>query len=536
MKKFKNIYNFIIGGVLLSLSFPPFPFFPLAFISFIFILNGIENELKIEKQRFFIKFYLTFFIYHICSNWWISSFQENTDPFLMMAGFSLDIFHPIFFMIPMYAYLKIRKVFSKKISILIFPILWVGWEYFHSIGELSYPWLAVGNTQINNIYLVQIADVCGVWGVSFVVLLVNSLLYLGIEDYTINKKLVNKYLISLISVIVILNIYGFFKFNEYDESQFKNYDKLTISVIQPNIDPWLKWASGPIDQISQNMNIQDSLSYIKKSDLTIWPETSILRINENFNKYKNLSFIENWSKLNGISILSGYIFDYVYAKNEERQSSARFNEVDSVWEESFNSAIMINPDGQFKDVYYKGKLTPFAERIPNLEYFSYLTKFLTWNVGESSWGLGKDKINLKIMKNGKITEVAPIICIESIYPNFCREFTLNGANILSIITNDAWYNGTPGPIQHFNIARMRAIENRRFIARSANSGISGFIAPNGEVISKTENMVKCGLTSEIAILKVKSLYVENGDILGQLLMYLSLMMTIYCIINKRFIR
>lgn len=532
--KNKNIYYFILGGISLALSFPPFPFFPLAFIAFILILHGIEENINQNNNKFFLKFYFTFFLYHTISNWWISSFQENTDPYLMISGFVLDLFHPLFFLIPMYIYLKVRNSIKREFAVLLFPVIWVGWEYFHSLGELSYPWLAIGNTQINNIYFVQIADIFGVWGISLSILIVNVLLFLGFEKLLKSNKKFNRYLFILTFLMITIYSYGLYSFNKYDNDSYNSNNKLIISVIQPNINPWDKWASGPIEQIVQNMKIQDSLNLIKKADLTIWPETSILRINNRINKDKNIPFLENWSNTNDISILSGYVFDYEYKQNQERQMSARFDIIDSVWEESYNSAIMINPSIEEKEVYFKGKLTPFAERIPNLEYFYFLSEILKWNVGESSWGLGERKLNLKVNNiNEEEVFIAPIICIESIYPNFVREFTYDGAEIISIITNDAWYDGTPGPIQHFNIARMRAIENRRYIARSANSGISGFIAPNGETVSQSENMVKTGLTYDIPILKNKSIYVEYGDVLAKVLMYLTLIIFIYCTIYRK---
>ena len=530
----KNIYYFIFAGLLLAFSFPPFPLFPLAFISFAVLILGIEKELKEKNPRYFTKFYLTFFIYHLMSNWWISSFQENTDPFLMIAGFALDLFHPFFFLIPMYTYIFIRKNLSKHQSLLAFPIIWVSWEYFHSIGELSYPWLAVGNTQINNIFFVQIADLFGLYGISFIIVLINVLIYLILDTFVTEKIIQKSYIIALSTILLSVYIYGYIQFNKFSNDKFNDYEKISISVIQPNLDPWSKWASGPLAQIVQNLDLQDSLNLIKKADLSVWPETSILRINEDFNKHLKLSFIENWSKLNNTSILSGIVYDYEYKNNEKHQPSARFDLLDSVWEESYNAAVIINPSGKHKDVYFKSKLTPFAERIPNLEYFSFLSDILKWNVGESSWGLGKNISNLVYSKDGKNYQIAPIICIESIYPDFCRKFTNKGANVLTIITNDAWYNGTPGPVQHFNIARMRAIENRRFIARSANSGISGFIAPNGEILKSTENMVKGGITLDIPILNDQSIFVILGNIICEVLLILTIFSCLSIAIFKRY--
>jgi apolipoprotein N-acyltransferase len=530
----KNKY-FLYSGLLLALSFPPFPVFFASYFAFVFLLLGLEQVKNGEIKNLFPRLYLTFFLYHLLSNWWISSFQEQTDPFLMASGFALDIFHPLFFMIPVYIYLKIRDNFSLRISILLFPVIWTAWEYFHSLGEFSYPWLAVGNSQIYNFYFVQVADIFGVWGVTFLVLLINSILLLGYLEYKDSKKINKNLLISLIIILILPNIYGFIRVNQFEHSKLlKSNESLKIAVIQPNINPWEKWSSGPIAQIRYCFELQDSLYSIEKFDLSVLPETTILRISDEFNKDLKLSFLQNWIDERGVSLLSGFIHTEIYPEGAKRQLSARYDRYNDLWEESYNAAIMINPDDSTYKVYHKGKLTPFAERIPNLEYFSFLSNFIQWGVGISSWGLGQDKFNLRFSNNDKKAEIGSIICIESIYPHFCSEFTKLGAEILTIITNDAWYDATPGPRQHYLIAQMRAIENRRYIARSANSGVSGFISASGKSLKETKVMEREAIAMDVPKLKNLSIYVQIGDIFANLLMYLTLGLLFYVLIIKRF--
>jgi apolipoprotein N-acyltransferase len=529
----KKIYYFIISGILLAISFPPFPLFFTSFFAFIFLLLGVESYKEGEIKSIFWKLYLTFFIFNLSTLWWISSFQEQTDPFLMASGFAVDLFHPFILMIPMYFYLKIRSYFSRNISILLFPVIYTAFEYFHSVGELSYPWISIGNSQINNTYFVQIADLFGVWGITFIIAMVNSLILLSYYKYQETKQYDFVKITSILFLVIAPNIYGIVRVNNFEHEELKqNNESIKIAVLQPNINPWEKWSSGPIAQIDYLLRLQDSLSKHDDFDLAILPETSILRISDEFNKELNLSFLQNWVNKSNTSLLSGFIHTYEYKEGESRQLSARYDKYNDLWEESFNSAIMINPKDSLYKVYHKGKLTPFAERIPNLEYFNFLTEFISWGVGISAWGLGQEKFNLEYNKDGKKTKIASIICIESIYPDFCREFTEQGAEVLAIITNDAWYDGTPGPLQHYNIARMRAIENRRYIARSANSGISGFISPIGESLKEATIMSKEAISFDVPKLNEKSVYVFIGDVFAKILFVLSILLYLFVVIQK----
>ncbi len=532
----KNKY-FLLAGLSLALSFPPFPFFFTSYFAFLFLLIGLEQVKTGEIKNLFPRVYLTFFIYHLLSNWWISSFQEQTDPFLMASGLALDVFHPMFFLIPIYIYIKIRDNFNLKTSIMIFPVVWTAWEYFYSLGELSYPWLAIGNSQIYNFYFIQIADLFGVWGVSFLVLIINSVLLLIYLEFKENKKINKKNITFLVLMIIIPNIYGVIRVNHFEHDKLlERNESIKIAVIQPNINPWEKWSSGPIAQIKYCFDLQDSLYSVEKFDISVFPETAILRISDDFNKNLNLSFLQNWVDEKDVSLLSGFIHTVIYENEDDRQLSARYDKYNDVWEESFNSAIMVNPNESDHKVYHKGKLTPFAERIPNLEYFSFLSEFIKWGVGISAWGLGKEKFNLTYSNNNQTAEIGSIICIESIYPNFCREFTQLGAEILTVITNDAWYDGTPGPRQHYLIAKVRAIENRRYIARSANSGVSGFISAAGKSLKETNVMQKEAISFEVPKLKTNSLYVQIGDVFAKLLLYLTIALLLYVLIIKRFIK
>ncbi len=517
----KKLYFYsILTGALLALSFPPTPFGFLAFVGFIPLLLFVEEIVQGGKKVPMMRYlYLTFFIFHLGTNWWISSFQEETDPFLMASGFALDIVHPFFFMIPVYLYRHIRLRTSRNIAFAIFPFVWVLYEWGHSLGEFSYPWQTIGYSQIANLKWVQAADITGVWGISFLIVLVNVILLHVYLNYKKSRSKIFKQkniiasLILLSLALIIPQIYGTIKIKEFSHQNqlIKSEKHLNIAIIQAAINPWKKWEESSGSQIRKHIDLTDSLLDIgKKIDLSIWSETTIMRMSKRMNSDLNLGFIQKWVENKGVSILSGFVHDYIYKENEKKQSSARFNPRDSLWKESFNAALLIQPN-ESPQVYHKSKLTPFAERIPYVDYVSFLADYIKWGVGISSWGLGSGAESLTLRRGNDSLKIGNIICIESIYPEFCRDFLLDGAEILTLITNDAWYDYTPGPAQHYAIAQMRAIELRRYIARCANTGISGFISAAGETISSANQYQKEAIVEKIPAMNYSSFYLKHGD-------------------------
>jgi apolipoprotein N-acyltransferase len=548
MNKYRNSLLALTSGILLALSYPPMPLFILAFVGFVPLLFALEQN---PKRPYFLV-YLTFFIYHAGTNWWVSSWQPECDPFLLVSGLAVDLFHPFFFYVPIIIYRTIQKRINRNTALWCLPFAWVVFEWLHSLGEFSYPWLNIGQTQIYNHYWIQIADIAGVWGASFLVLLVNVLIFkiiLNIKEdnsgYNLFKSLViNKqsqnFSILILLLIIIPITYGGIRTSQYSHTALKKENTtLKIGVIQPNINPWLKWENDPIEQIKKHFAIQDSL--IKAAgglDLTVWSETALLYLGPEFNVNHNLTGLRHWMDSSLTPLLSGYADFVVYDSSEKAPPLAKvWNKNNNAHYVSYNSAIMLN----FRDssnplqIYHKMKLTPFGERMPYAEYLLPLVSFMEWGVGISSWSLGTKQKNLTLYTKGDTVNLAPIICIESIYPGFVRNFTKLGANIMCIITNDGWYDHTTGPEQHFLIAQMRAIENRRYLVRCANTGVSGFITPTGETISRLPEYQAAGLFEEIPDINTQSIYVMFGDWLPVMATVICSILILYSIYKRYFI-
>jgi len=548
--------TYIIGlltGVLLALAFPPFPFHFLAFFAFIPLLYALEER---KGEISFWLIYIAFFLYHTIANWWIGSWQENADPFLIASGVILSFYHPLFFLVPVYAYLSVRKRLGLNIALWLFPFIWTAFEWLHSLGEMNYPWLSVGYSQAYNDVWIQFADISGIWGVSFVIVMINSLLARMLVSSDgcqlslvgcFNIKNVRMILVSVIILILLPYFYGLFRINEFQHSEImKNKNSITIGIIQPNINPWAKWERNALEQMAEHIRIQDSLLKTNpKIDLFLWSETAIPYLDFNLNSSHNFGALRNWVEKNNISVLTGLADVKLYLSRDKAPPAAKKLGNSNIHYESFNSAVMINPgyiSPKELQIYHKMRLTPFSERFPYGQYLSFLTDFVKWGVGISSWNTGEKQFPLVLKmakekeKKEKGISVGAVICIESIYPDFTREYVNQGAELLVVITNDAWFDHTFGPEQHFIMSQVRAIETRRYLARCANSGLSGFISPSGERIKLLKQYIVTADTEKVPLLKEKSIYIKYGDWLVYLCTILSIGVIIFGVLKKRILR
>jgi apolipoprotein N-acyltransferase len=555
-----RIFLSILSGLLLSVAFPPFPIFITAFFGFIpllLVINSDDNENSQKKNRIirnhsgFRYIYITFFIYHLCSNWWISSLQENTDPYLFLSGIALDLLHPIFFFFPFLLFFITRRIIGKSFAMWLFPLFWTIFEWLHSIGDMGYSWLSIAHTQFTNIYWYQIMDIAGIYGATFLISLVNILIYkLMLDGKNENGKYSFRYMFNSLQkkffsiiiyvAIIIPMVYGYVLIQNYDyDTDLSENDFINIGLIQPNIDPWDKWGDSKFKQIQTHLRLQDSLINTDgRMNLCIWSETAIPMLDMSVNRDMQMNFITDNLISNKTSLLTGIARLEFFDKNEQIPITSKFFGNDSSQKYcSYNSAILINYDKdttskfQFHD---KGKLTPFAEGFPYVEYLSFAKDWLQWGVGISSWTKGSSTNCLLVKNDGRTAKIAPIICIESVYPDYVRQFVANGANIIAVITNDAWYNYSYGPEQHYVIAATRAIENRRYLARCANSGVTGFISPTGQTIYRAEQYKETSISASIPILNSdeKTIYTKYGDYLPILFCLLSLISIIIRLLLK----
>ncbi|MDD8018339.1 MAG: apolipoprotein N-acyltransferase [Bacteroidota bacterium] len=521
-----NLVLSFLTAILLGISFPPFQtgiFACVGFVPFFFLVERIE-----PFWRFFRYSYATFFVFCCITLYWVGGFTHLKDPYLMLAGGAVLLFQPLYFTIASSVYYFVRKKTVSTWTVLVFPLIWITFEWLYALGEFAFPWLTIGNTQTYQLEKIQFTEITGVYGVSLWVLTLNILFYFLIKSILIggitNKK--NVYLLLGFSVVYFLpNIYS----ATVDESRFRSSQSLTVGIIQPNVDPWDKWEgantfSGRMKQVETYLQLIGK--YVNNStDIVVLPESAILlNLPEYHEEYSNFKKIID--SLN-VAVISGYIKVKYYDHTTAPVSSSVIKGT-NIRYDSFNSVMFVEPHKDGVQSYSKMRLVPFAERIPYADQVPFLIEPLRWGVGISNWGLLHDST---VFVNDKLhTKFLGMVCYESIFPEFVSSFVNKGAEFLVFITNDSWWGNTSGARQHNQFAVMRAIENRRWVVRCANGGISSFIDPTGRMYDATTMYTQTYIQHKIEPLQTKTFYTLHGDWVARILATITVIILLETII------
>ncbi|MAT56356.1 MAG: apolipoprotein N-acyltransferase [Ignavibacteriae bacterium] len=518
IKRRNHLLLGLLSGVLLGISFPPIPLWILTFaalVPYFFVLEEKEGLAEINRFTYF-----TMFFFNLNTLYWVGSWTKDADPFLMISGTVLMFFNPLLFLIPSTFYYFARKSFGKTTALIGFPLFWVSYEFLYSITDFRFPWLILGNSQSKNLLFIQIADIIGANGLSLLIIIINILLYLIVKEYIESKRLSSSKSAILVLLISLPLIYGNFRLNNYEITG----SRLKVGVVQPNLNPWKKWEAGNLsEQLDLYLNL--SKETIKDSaQIIIWPESALPVYLLSSNYPNEVNTIHKFVDANNIILITGMPHINFFKEDEAPKNAKRTNTGKYLYT-SYNSVLMFKPNSRKIDYYGKIKLVPFGEKVPLVEHIPFLGDLLRWNVGISSWNVGNDTVVFNTNLESIAQEIKPagVICIESIYPDFVAQFVDKGANLLTVVTNDSWYGNSSGPYQHKEISVLRAVENRRFLVRSANGGISCIIDPFGNTTIETEMFTKDSFVGEVNLIEEKTFYTRNPLIVP----YLSLAFSIW---------
>ena len=522
LKPFYLLLLAIVGGTLMGISFPfTGGLFFFAFVAFVpLILINLELNKK-SKGRFFKRFgynYLYFVIFNLITTWWIYNASEGGMYMAVLANSFLMT-------LPFFFFGFISRQLGENKGLLALLVLWISFEYGHYYWELSWPWLSFGHVFGDYPWLIQWYEYSGVTGGTFWVLLVNIGFYFIFRNVILRKETVRIQapiilflgLILLIPVISSVIIYS-----SYSEKE----DPVSMVIIQPNLDPYSEKFVMPLpDQLDIMLDLAAE-KVDENTDLIVCPETAISRVvnEENLEQEPNMLRIREWSRSNhNVNLLIG-ADSYRIFQNENSLAS-NFNKSINAYVENYNSAFLINPNRPTQ-IYHKAKPVLGAEIVPFLSWFPALKEYSVEFGGTSGMiGLGEEPMN---MESDEFL-FAPLICYESVYGDYVSYFTGHGADILCVITNDGWWGDTPGYKQHRMFSQIRAIENRRSIARSANTGISCFIDQRGEIISELGWNERGALQANLNRNTEITFFVRYGDVLGRISLFLVIALFIYAL-------
>ncbi|MBS1513398.1 MAG: apolipoprotein N-acyltransferase [Bacteroidetes bacterium] len=535
MKKFLNRFKTtdfwirFLCGACFGLAFPPINFYPLIYLGIVLLIREIISSNSFGEVL--KKTYSVFFWFNLIAISWIclSGFSHNAERYLIFAGLLALLAHPVFFWIPAAAFFKAYKNFrSEKFPyayLITFPFIWTAFEYIHTLTQFSFPWLSFGNTQTYNLSKIQFIEFTGVYGLSFWICSVGALLF-----YLIEKIKSGEWKISsaktIITVIIILAIYfapDVYTLTRGSKAKYENAftnGEISIGVVQPNSDPWERWGSKQMQFVTDYV---DMIKQLKEKNpqtkLVILPETAITFYLFNTINLEKYLKIKNFVDSANTPLLVGLPYYKIYKDSTEAPVDAKRSN-DGAYYDTFNAALLFekNKTQAEYQVYKKNKLVIGGERVPYQEVLGFLKDYVTWQVGISQWQIGKDTNNF-VLEDG--TQFNTAICYESVYPEYFSAFVKKGADFCTIITNDGWWGKLFGTYQHNQYAVLRAIENRRWIARSANTGISEFIDPYGNKYNETAINERASFAGKIGIIKEKTFYTEHGDWLCRICLWIS---------------
>jgi apolipoprotein N-acyltransferase len=483
----------------------------------------VENDLALRgKKNVWMWAAFTFVLWNVCTTYWImyATFWGMVGAVAITAGLETLVF---------WLFSIVKRKVSKCCGYVAFVAFWITWEHFFLNSEINWPWLTLGNGFSKDIHLIQWYDTTGALGGSLWALVCNVLIAC-IFCKPKTKYLRRPCIIVLVWICVPITI-SLIKFYTYTASQG---EECRVAVIQPNIDPFTEKFSSmsAMEQLAILLQAADSVADCA-THYVIAPETALPGIWENgFNDNSYIGKIRQFcATYPQMRFITGATTFYDYGAIEPESPTARQNKHTNSYYDVFNSALQIDTSGTV-GVYHKSKLVIGVEMLPYPKYLKILGKFAI-QLGGSSGGLGTQKERTVFASADNKFRVGVIICYESIFGEYCTDYVRNGANLLFIITNDGWWRNTPGHRQHLNYARLRAIEMRRPIARSANTGISAIISERGEILHRTAWWQRDAFAATLTTNAVITPYVRYGDAAAHAAQALSLLIIGWAIVVGR---
>jgi apolipoprotein N-acyltransferase len=489
----KNLFLYgpaVLSGILLVFCFPTFDLYLIAWAALVPFFVSLYD--KTPKEAFKAGFLLgipyffgtLYWIYHSINHFGGVSLPGSIALVVLLCLY-LSIYPAVF------GFLFTITIRNTKLpALFIAPVFWAVLEFLRSYLFTGFPWSSIGYSQYKFLTVIQIADVTGIYGVSFLVIAVNGLLAdifimrkrsKDMPLFPLSHTIIGAAVLTVMLVITV--IYGQVRLREERPGI-----PITASIVQGNIEQDKKWDTAYQHAVMETYKDLSLKAVSVKPSMIIWPETAVpFMFNED--KYYTEELTDFQNQL-GTYLLFGSVL--MKGKSGERSQLS-------------NSAVLLDDIGKVTYVYDKIHMVPFGEYVPLQKLLFFINKLVA-GIGDYTAG---ERYVRAVTPFG---DFATLICYEIIFPGLVRKFYANGGDFMVTITNDAWFGRTTGPYQHFSIAVFRAVENRKPLIRAANTGISGFIDSNGRIIAATGLFERVLLTEQLKTDSTRSFYSKYGDL------------------------
>ncbi len=501
-------FNIIVAattGLLLTASFPRIGWWFTAWIAFVPLFHAIKDLRPLTS--FWLGF-LAGVVHFATLLYWIAGVMHHygqlsymlSVAILMLLVLYLSLYPGIFAMV--ISQLRVRSLRY----FLTAPLFWVALEYVKSFFLSGFPWENLGHSQYNQLHLVQISDIFGIYGLSALIMAVNCVLFEVWETILRHRAFAWKPVFGVALLIVGSLAYGTWRIEKIDTAA-NAAPKRSIALVQGNVDQSVKWLPSFQHETLQRYGTLSAAALEAGPDLIIWPETALP-----FYFLQDEELTEE-----ALKVVRGSKTYFLFGSPSFCRTGKRTR--------YYNSAYLVDPSAKVMGKYDKVHLVPYGEYVPLKRYFPFLGKmveavgdFDSGNEGQVlSWG--DERIGV-------------LICFEAIFPELARSMVKNGAQLLINITNDAWFGRSSAPYQHLSMVVFRAVENHLAVARAANTGISAFVDPVGRLLDETPLFEETIRTRSLPVMSHESFYARHGDIFAIGCILISLLIWVGACRNK----
>lgn len=519
-----------LSGILLGLGFPPSPLTFVVIFAWVPLLvmeNGIyQRNQKVRPGKVWLYSFHAFVLWNVIATFWVM----NTA---LVAGIVANFLNAAIMATVMTIIHVIRHQLNPKWSLLVFISFWISFEYLHHFWDISWPWLTLGNALAEYPWAIQWYEFTGAFGGSLWIWLLNYAAFVLYAGWPARKALQFWKFACLLLIPLIFSLWIWYTIEP------GNSKPVPVTVIQPNFEPhYEKFDIPQRDQSKRFLKL--SFDHIDSTTrYLVYPETSFegIRLNTFRENPAIRLFQDLVDSFPDLRLVAGISSFRVLEKDQLKDANYRThidNRGDTTLWDIQNSAIQITSGEDDYQVYFKSKLVPGPEMFPFKDFLFFLKPLIDKLGGTYE---GHTMQPERSVFTGGPLKVAPIICYESIYGDFVGGYVRKGATALFIVTNDGWWDLTPGHIQHLKLGAMRAIEHRRPIARSANTGISCFVDIRGRILQPTKYGETTAINGEVVPETRITFYTQWGDLTAKFLVLICIalfLVTIFTFGMKKF--
>jgi apolipoprotein N-acyltransferase len=518
LKKIPTFLLPVLSGLLLYAAWPMSPLTFLIFVAFVPLL-ALERQ-GIRRGRFFGWVYLSMLIWNIGATCWI---WNSTGPGTVAA----IVANSLLMCLPWLAFHWVRRNCGNAIGYISLAVFWLSFEYIHLQNwGLSWPWLTLGNVFATHPDWVQWYEYTGTSGGGVWIMTANILIF---YLWIVRRKRALRIRLALL-VVALLVFPPLISVMVRPGVDDRRTDYPDVVLVQPNIDPYGKLVTGSLDAQLQLLIRLSESAIDSNTKLVVWPETAIYSDNGFIEDHLKDNFLLRplWAFLRrhpGINLMTGIESVRLFAYKHS-PTAVKIPDTDE-YAETYNAAIVLDSSG-LVSFHHKTKLVPGVETLPPFLHFldPLFEKF-----GGATGSYTGESERTPLTTSNKSYTITPAVCFESIYGEFLAQFVHNGAGLIAVITNDGWWGNTPGHLQHVNYARLRAIETRRWVVQSGNTGISCFIDPAGVIVEsgpwEEPAVIRRPVPSEAEL----TFYVRYGDCVSKIALGLAALILVWNIIT-----